>query len=369
MSEDIENGRLVAPTESVPPDPAKAARRGSGLAWLLALLALLLAGLALWRVHTLGQGQAGAEQSLRGDLGARIDALAHNGEQRKREVDSLRARVADMDGINKSLREELLGFGERSRHLEDAIANLAEQRLSGRDALARNEAEYLLQLAQERLILFHDAAAAIAAYGLADSALATVEDPVFASVRETIHAERSALQVSKPLQTHATLVALERVRESLATLPVAHAAAAAGAPPSRWRQWLAQFVQVRHSGEDALSGRDVALNRALAAIDVRDAEAALLARDADGFRSALARTHAAIVAHFDGEAAATRSALAELDRLAATPLVPAIPELGNALKELRNLRVTRALAQPPPARTPSTEAAPVGAPAPDESGR
>jgi uroporphyrin-3 C-methyltransferase len=28
------------------------------------------------------------------------------------------------------------------------------------------------------------------------------------------------------------------------------------------------------------------------------------------------------------------------------PLAPALPELGSALKELRNLRATRALAQP-----------------------
>jgi uroporphyrin-3 C-methyltransferase len=41
--------------------------------------------------------------------------------------------------------------------------------------------------------------------------------------------------------------------------------------------------------------------------------------------------------------------LAEIDRLAAAPLAPPLPELGSALRELRNLRATRALAQPRPA--------------------
>jgi uroporphyrin-3 C-methyltransferase len=41
-----------------------------------------------------------------------------------------------------------------------------------------------------------------------------------------------------------------------------------------------------------------------------------------------------------------KDTLAEIDRLAAAPLAPAMPELGTALHELRNLRATRALAQP-----------------------
>jgi uroporphyrin-3 C-methyltransferase len=41
-----------------------------------------------------------------------------------------------------------------------------------------------------------------------------------------------------------------------------------------------------------------------------------------------------------------KETLAEIDRLAAAPLAPATPELGTALRELRNLRATRALAQP-----------------------
>lgn len=373
MSEETENGRLVA-TDAVAVEPPREtiqvapARAGGSLAWLIALVALGVSGFALWRVHTIGQGEIGAQQALRSELGERIDTVTRNADLRKRELDTLRARVADADGVNRSLREELLGFGERSRHLEDAVANLAEQRLSGRDAMARNEAEFLLQLAQERLALFHDVPATLAAYDLADSALAAAEDPVFASVRDTIQAERTALDASKPLQTQVAIASLERIRASLATLqPPTPAAEAASAQPSRWESFLAQFVRVSHSGEGPPGARDLPLNRALAAIDVRAAEAALLARDASGFTSALARVRSAVVANFDGGAAPTRTTLAEIDHLAATPLAPAIPELGNALKELRNLRVTRALAQPPASLAPS-ETTPAPVPQPDEAG-
>lgn len=374
MSEDIETAPL--PTPDDPPARARVrsgsgAPRGSGVAWLIALLALAVGGLALWRVVALERGQANTQTALRDELGARFDVLSHNAERGKRDLDGLRARVADTDSVNQSVREEILGLGERSRHLEDAVANLAEQRLSGRDALALNEAEFLLQQAAERLVLFHDAQAAIAAYQLADSALAAAQDPVFASVRQSIGAERRALEASRPVDTQGAITTLERLRASLATLPVPHASVVDdSASSSRWARFFAQFVHISHRSDvDPVAGRDIGLRRTLGAIDLHAAEAALLARDADGYKAALARTRAGIAAGFDGQSAEVAKALAELDGLASAPLAPALPELGNALKELRNLRATRALAQPsavlPAAAQPAANAATL-APAPTE---
>lgn len=365
MSEDIgsispaidHDGPAPRAAQSRVDDPP---RRGSTAALLVALAALGVAGIALWRVYALQHGQADAATTLRGEFAAQVAELARTSDQHKRDLDSMRARLADADGINKSLREELLGFNERSRHLEDAVANLAEQRLSGRDALAMNEAEFLLQQAQERLTLFRDAQAAIAAYRLADSALAAAEDPMFASVRQTINAELHALEASKPVETQAALAALERVRGALATLPP-HAVAGQPAARSRWEDFFAQFVHVSRTADTgALAERDIGLTRSLAALDLRSAEAALLARDADAYAAALRRARAGIAAAFDGQADSTRSALADLDHLATAPFAAAVPELGSALKELRNLRATRALAQPP-APKPAQIPAPAGA--------
>jgi len=363
MSEDSDRAPVAPSNESptrMPEARAGAAPRGSGsLAWVVALVALLAAGFAVWRVQVLGSGQADAQSAVRERLDARIDDVARTVDQRKRDIDSLRSRLADADSVNQSVREELLGLGERSRHLEDAVANLAERHQSGRDALAMNEAEFLLQQAQERLALFHDAQAAMTAYALADSALAAAEDPVFASVRQTIGAERQALAASKPVETQAALAALERIRADLAKLPPPGVVVGTAATePSRWQRFLAQFVHVSHSDDAGGTGdRDVGLTRSLAALDLRGAEAALLARDAEAYGTALARARAGIAAAFAVDAEPTKAALAELDRLAAAPLAPAPPELGSALRELRNLRATRAIAQPVPKPT-SAPAAP-----------
>ncbi|MBN8727013.1 MAG: uroporphyrinogen-III C-methyltransferase [Xanthomonadales bacterium] len=375
MSDESETALPEAAPETTPAPPP--ARRGGGLALLVALLALIIAGVAFWRGHTLVEGQAAADDALRTDLEARIDALQHALDQRKREVDGMRARLADADGINRSVREELLSLAERSRHLEDAVANLAEQRLGGRDALARNEAEFLLQQAAERLALFHDAESAMLAYRLADSALAAAEDPVFASVRDTIKAELAALEASKPQQTRSGLATLERIRGGLAALPPPRPADAVDMPgESRWQQFIARFVHVSHDEDPGRVRGGERLERALVALDLREAEAALLAREPEAWKAALQRARAGIEANYDTQAAPTRAALDALAGLAAAPLAPALPELGSALKELRNLRVTRALAQPPASPSPAQDSvtppenseAPAPAPPSDEPG-
>ena len=341
---------VTAGGNDTPVPAAKSAavpKRGGTLASLAALVALIVAGFALWRVVVLERGQGDAESALREEISGRLDEIARGSEQHKRDLDLLRSRVEDVDSVNKSMREELLALGQRSRHLEDAVANLAEQRLTGRDALALNEAEFLLQLAQERLALFQDAQAALAAYRLADSALAAAEDPVFAGVRQTIGAEMQALESAKPLETNATITALERVRASVATMPaMTTEAASPAAPPSRIEALLQQFVHISRDQNAVPGSRDLELTRALASIDLRAAEAALLARDPAAYAAAIARARSGMAGAFDANAAAVKESLAELDRLAAAPLAPALPELGSALRELRNLRATRALAQP-----------------------
>jgi uroporphyrin-III C-methyltransferase len=326
---------------------AKSRRGGPGMIILL-ILVVALGALAWWYFDR----QMRERDTGRSDeMAAQIAALTQSNEQLRRDVDSVRSRYNDADSMNRGIREEVLSFGERSRALEDAVANLSEQRVNNRDAMALNEAEFILQLAGERLALFRDANGAMAAYRLADSALAAAEDPLFASVRQTISAEMQALEAAKPMQTRATLTTLASLRGSLASLPTRPNPASK--PPttvaqrSRLREILDQFVRVSRDDESpAFSARNEELTRSLVAIDLRAAEAALFARDQETFDAALKRARGGIDSVFDTDAAAVRSAIASIDELIATPLSPPLPELGTALGELRNLRTTRALSQP-----------------------
>jgi uroporphyrin-3 C-methyltransferase len=335
------------PAISAPPAVAPPRRpAGTGPVLLIALIALALAGYVAWRQYTQGdRDDAGAQR-----LAAQVDALAHSVEQVRGSADTLRARIDDGAKVDKSVREELFSLSERVRLLEDAVANLADKRLSGHDALVLNETELLLSLGGERYKLFHDAAAAIATYRLADTALSQVEDAAFSTVRQSISAEMEALTSLQGSDPAPLSIRLAQLREQVPSLPALARMSAPAPAPDESRIWrvLGAFVQVRH-GEDAqasLSLRDAGMARELALLDLRDAEAALLARDDAHYRAALASARSQLLA-FDPSAPAVSAAQAQIDALSKAVLAPPPPQiLGAALKELRNLRATHALRAP-----------------------
>ena len=354
MSETDDPSAPTTPATTPVNAPAPAPKRGNGGAVIVAiiLIALATAGYFAWQSWDAAQGRQQADQTDRQQLGVRVESVARSAEQAHRDADTLRARLDDAAKVNQSLREQLLGLTERARLVEDALTNLADKRLSGHDAMLLSESEMLLALGAERYTLFHDAAATIEAYRLADTALASVDDAAFSTVRQSISAEIDAFTALPGADTASTLRELAALRTAVAQLP----AAAPGLDPAgddagepRWERLLAQFVRV-HRGSDTaeLAARHgVALARQLLALDLRDAEAAVLALDELRLRAALTDAQALLRVDFDGNDAATKAVRATLDALAKLELAPPAPALlGTALKELRNLRATHALRQP-----------------------
>jgi len=90
-------------------------------------------------------------------------------------------------------------------------------------------------------------------------------------------------------------------------------------------------------------------------LDLRDAEAALLTRDPVRYAAAIAEAQAELKLDFDPGAEPVKSAQDTLEGLGKAELAPPPPpQLGAALRELRNLRATHALRQtrPPAAGAP-----------------
>lgn len=317
-------------------------RSGAPIALLLGLIATVASAFALWQVWSIDRGNAVSGQELalqRTD----IDGLRRASEQERRERDTLRQRLADSENVNKSLREEVLAFSERARVLEDAINNLAAKRVSGHDALLLDEAELVLLLAQERYALFGDAAAALRASRLADTTLAAVEDPAFATLREMLAVEIRNLDALHAQNLSLLIAELEKLRGELPGLPrVSRGRNGEPTQESRLSQLLGQFVRISRTGEDTLGDRGAEFALGVIALDLRAAELALAGNDGNTARGALERARAAIASAYDENNPAVHEALAGLDRMAST-LPPAAPvQLGAALTELRRLRSTRA---------------------------
>ncbi|WP_426701102.1 uroporphyrinogen-III C-methyltransferase [Rhodanobacter sp. Col0626] len=362
---------LVDPLSARPSRPAAARPtprpRGGGslaLAVLLSLIAVGASGYIGWRQWQQEQDSAADSQGVAGlqqRVGTLETTLGNVNDQRS----SLSQRLDDAAQVNRSLREELLGQAERTRHLEDAVAKLAEKSLSGHDAMLLDETESLLRMAGERYTLFHDAQGAAAAYALADHALSTVNDGAFSGLRQSINAEREALAKSQPASQASALQQLTALRGALATLPLkpldTNDHATTTDAWSRIGHALAGVISVQRDNGAPLAVADARFARELAALDLAQAQVALLAYDSKEYEAALQRVTSSLSTQFDGNAAAVQQARKTLDHLAGQLPLSAPVQLGAALVELHDLRAVHALS-PAAGSTPApaSSVAPAG---------
>jgi uroporphyrin-3 C-methyltransferase len=342
--------------DSMPPRPAKPPvkraeprPRGGGsiaLAVLLSFVAVGVAGYVGWQQwqqlrNTTADNQS--VSSLQQRVGTLESTLSGVSDQRA----SLDQRLSEAAAVNRSLREELLGQADRTRNLEDAVARLAEKSLSGHDAMLLDETESLLRMGGERYQLFHDAQGAAAAYALADQTLAAVNDGSFSGLRQSIGAEHDALVKSQPASQAGALQQLVELRGTLATLPLKPLDNPnENTAPDAWSRIghaLASVVSIQRDNGAPLAVADARFARELAALDLAQAQAALLAYDSKDYAAALQRVDASLTSQFDNNSQAVKQAHASIAEIA-RQLPPTAPvKLGAALSELRNLRSVHAI--------------------------
>jgi uroporphyrin-3 C-methyltransferase len=265
-------------------------------------------------------------------MGNRIEGL-------RRDVRSHSQRLQQADATNRVLRDELLGMSQRAALLEEQVAKLADANRSGAQALRLDEAELLLTLGQQRLLLAADLDGARRAYALAAGVLARVDTPGALNLRQALAQERAALEA---LQADPRRQALARLDALIAQLPAAgapvrHASAAtAGAP--WWERVLTRLVSVRRDEAPiALSAADREAADVALQLEWALARTAIERRDADGLRSALTRADGWLLQLWppSPQRQSVRDGLLALRK---APLGVDIPTLGSTLQQLRALR-------------------------------
>lgn len=338
--------------------------------WVVALLTLFaIAALALLAIRAV-RDASGEQAGMRAQtqvLDERLQALERGLEQVREGQQRLSQRLDSSTATNQVLREELLGMGERAGLLEDAVARLAQSRMSGDSVLRLNEAEFLLSMGAERLSLYADVPSAIQALTLAEGTLAGLDDPALATLRQTLAQELIQLRELPPDPRPRLRAELAALAGQLAALPASHADAVALAAPedSRIRQLLGQLVTVRRVDPQASLLGPAQRQAALAAIALQLdlAQAALARPDEEAFRAALDRIEQGATGLFDTGADTVTRWFARLAQLRRAELSPELPALGATLRELRGLRAMRqvgsgeAMRLPPPDETPGIDAA------------
>lgn len=353
-------------TSSNDEKPAQRAASGRGLILVSLVTALVAVGGAGFAVYlsAFANPLQGEIEDLRRQAEMNATAARSESDAARRALDGMNHRLEDALGINKSLREEVLGLSERARLIEEALAGMAERRLDGATALRLNEAEFLLQLGAERLKLFGDVPSAVEAMRLADGQLAAVSDPLLTSVRQTLAAEIDELSKLPAVDRTALAADLDRVLADLPQLPsrsdsarLAGEVSADASIGERLAATFASFVRIERAPDNdaaLVNPLNADLARSVIALDLSLAKAALVGNDSARYHAALERAQRGIGAALasDNERVAAARALVERAALARLDALPT--DSGRALVELRNLRSTRKLAHDPvePRRTP-----------------
>lgn len=325
------------------------------LALLLALIALLAAGYVGWQQWRQRSGQAADARTLSA-LQQRVSALETTLTSVSGGRVNLAQRLDAADQLDRSLQASAQAQGDRLRLLEEAVGKLSESTLSAHDATLLDETESLLRMAKERYDLFHDAHGAASAYALAAQTLAEVNDGAFAGLRESIETERRALLATQPTEQSVALGKLTTLRDELPGLPLKPLDTPANAPATgtwaRIGRALAGVVSVQRDNGAPLAIADARFARELVALDLAQAQAALLAHDPKAWAGAVQRASDGLANQFDTGNDAVQQAQASLKQLASALPHNKPVQLGAALAELRSLRALHALTDAPaPAAT------------------
>ena len=281
-----------------------------------------------------------AAEAAEADAAVLVDALDQRVDALRRDQRAQAQRLQQADATNRVLRDELLGLGERSAIIEDSFARFADPDRHGAQALRLDEAELLLSLGQQRLLIAGDLDAARRAYALAGGVLAGVDDPAYLSLRQTLQQERAALEALEAEPRALALARLDAFAQSV-TAPQRQARNTTSTEQPWWRRAFAGIVDAQPSDSVvAVQPADVAAAKAGFQLEVSLARAAAERRDVDGYRAALQRA-GDWLARLEPDLAARDRGLAQLERIAAMPLSLSLPTLGSTLGQLRQLRATR----------------------------
>jgi uroporphyrin-III C-methyltransferase len=206
-----ESPAAKSPVEQSPP---AAKKPFPAVAWLALLLVLGLIGGGAWLMPKLQQEAA--------DLRSRVAQLESSVNQRQDNFAGIESRLSgELRGGLDQLEAKVEGAASQySESLLELESELAQQRAeiaafsaNDRDSWLMAEAEYLLRLANQRLVMAGDTVAARALLNSADKVLLELDDVGLHEVRGAVAADLAALRAVRSIDTEGIYLRLAALVE------------------------------------------------------------------------------------------------------------------------------------------------------------
>lgn len=352
MSEDVEQQSPPEKAVALPPPTPTPPRAGVSKLALLALLliaALAYGGYLLWQM---GVSRDARISQLQADLAA---AQSQTSEFLSSEVNDLRARIEEQNSKVAEAEEAVHYLSQASQSQERRILDLVR---SDRSDWLLAEAEYLLRLANQRLLTGGEVRGARALLTAADNILVELDHVGLFPSRRAIASDIAALRAADKLDLEGVYTKIgalsDRIAEFSYVLPPQWQPDTSAEPaqdsdteqPSGWNSGLkaafAEFsnlwrIQHNQAPPEPLLSPDQRLYlQQNLRLMLEQAQLALLAGEATVYRQSLAKSQTWLEAYFDSDDAEVRAALATVRELARVDVSRNWPDISGSLKALQN---------------------------------
>jgi uroporphyrin-3 C-methyltransferase len=306
----------------------------------------------------------GERQAAVADLRERIAAVAGDAAAVQRaQADTAGAVAALRDGTAgriTSLASDLGALEDQLARQRDRLSEFQQVSAGDRDGWLLAEANYLLRLANQRLVMTADTASAEALLRSADAVLRELDDPALRVVRQAVAEDLAAVRAVPSLDREGTYLRLSALVERVPALEVFETPSLpdGDAPPPMQGDWqtrlrqgyeralakLSDYVIVRRRDEPVevlMDPQWESLVRQNLRMLLEQAQLALLSANPRLYRESIARS-AEWVREFeasDPEGAAAM--LEELEELAGVRVTVAVPDASDSLAALQSVLASR----------------------------
>jgi len=318
---------------------ARKARSGGGRRWPVFITFLIAVG------------AAGASYYLWQEFSALNSSIAYTAQQTGTDIKNTR------EALEKRLQES-----------DDRIAGLEQsfRALQGKDNMdwLVSEAEYLMRIANHRLLLERDVKSALVALKTADARLFETNDPYWIPVRQQLAHDISALESVQAVDVSGLNMRLGALGDAIVQMPILKPerngkSAPSEAQPERpkpkyWEEvWadlkakMSKLIVVRQVDRPPgplLEPEQAAYLQQNLLLKLEEVKLDLLRGQAEGYRNNLAAMKMWIETFYDSGNTATREVLKHLTALHEIQIDPPLPDITASLKSLDAARLKRAKA-------------------------
>ncbi len=381
-----DHGKTSKPATSKKPARKPAGKSGHG-ATLLASLALLGTLAVAAGGYTLWQNQQGMQGRLDARLASISSQLDSRLDSQEKQLETVRNR------FTRRMEQQMKGLQAEQKALSDSLAEIINKSHYLREDWLLAEAEYLVNLAGQRLSLMRDVKTAIVALQSADARLQDTGNPAMIKLRKALADDISQLRaIDLPditglsLQLSAISGQVNELRLSTPTpesVPHLSKETSKTVAVKSWKElpaamWddMKKLIVIRdHRGpvKPLLSPEQHFFLVQNLKLQLEQARLALLNGEQSLYRDRLAQAKRWIDNWFDAEDPLTGKLKAEIDKLLAVDIHPALPDLQHSFNAFEAFHaeqlLDRKMRQPnrrpaaTPAKIPPTEPAKPDTPA------